>query len=242
MTTNTTVLEFDGVDRSFGGIPVLEDISIDLFSGDLTAIIGPNGSGKTTLLRLTAGLLEPTAGTVSAAESQASRTIGYLPQQPDFRPGFTVSETMEFYTALVGDNPDAALARVGLADAKSRRVENLSGGMTRLLGIAQATVGDPPVVVLDEPGSGLDPEMRIRIAEVASELADEGVAVVLSSHDLELVEAWADRVVVLDAGSIAADGSPDQLLTHYDTDDLSAAFLAAVSGPADAVDVAGVTE
>lgn len=242
MTDERTVLELDDVAKSFGGVSVLEDISVEIRAGELTAIVGPNGSGKTTLLGLAAGLLDPTDGTVTDTESRASRSVGYLPQQPAFRPGFTVGETMEFYTALVGGDPDAALDRVGLTDARSRRVEHLSGGMTRLLGVAQATVGDPPLVVLDEPGSGLDPGMRTTIASVAAELAADGAAVVFSSHDLELVAARADRVVILDGGSIVADGSPDHLQSRYDTADLSAVFDAVVTGPENAVEVAGVTE
>ncbi|WP_436935254.1 ABC transporter ATP-binding protein [Halovenus marina] len=240
--TDRTVLELDDVAKSFGSVSVLEDITMEIAAGSLTAIVGPNGSGKTTLLRLLADLLDPTSGSVTYTGTPTFRQFGYLPQQPAFRPGFTVNETMEFYTALVGDDPDSALARVGLDDAGSRRVENLSGGMTRLLGIAQATVGGPPVVVLDEPGSGLDPGMRTRVAAVAAELADAGAAVVLSSHDLELVEARADRVVVLESGSVVADGSPEQLRTGYDEPDLSAVFDAAVTGPESVVEVAGVTE
>jgi ABC-type multidrug transport system ATPase subunit len=240
--TDRTVLELDGVAKSFGSVSVLEDITMAIAAGGLTAIVGPNGSGKTTLLRLLADVLDPTSGSITYTGPQTARRFGYLPQQPAFRPGFTVDETMMFYTALVGGDPDSALDRVGLGDAGSRRVEDLSGGMTRLLGIAQATVGDPSVVVLDEPGSGLDPGMRTQVAAVAAELADAGAAVVLSSHDLELVEARADRVVVLDSGSVAADGSPEQLRIRYDVPDLPAAFDAAVTGPERVVDVAGVTE
>jgi ABC-type multidrug transport system ATPase subunit len=112
--------------------------------------------------------------------------------------------------------------------------------MTRLLGVAQATVGDPPVIVLDEPGSGLDPGMRRRTFEVVRDLASGGTGVLLSSHDLELVERTADRVLVLDRGAVVADGSPEQLIEEYAVDSIWDVFEAAITGSAETVDVVGV--
>ncbi|MFC7114785.1 ABC transporter ATP-binding protein [Natronoarchaeum sp. GCM10025703] len=234
------ILRAEDLDHSFGDVAVIDDVSVGVEAGAVTAIVGPNGSGKTTLLRLLAGLLTPTAGSVEYLGPDAEREIGYLPQRPTFRPGFTVYETLAFYEALVGDAPGDRLEQVGLPDAANRRVEALSGGMTRLLGVAQATVGDPPVVVLDEPGSGLDPGMRRRTFEVVTDLASEGTGVVLSSHDPELVERTADRVLVLDRGGVVADGSPEQLIEEYEVDSLWDVFEAAITGAAETVDVVGV--
>jgi ABC-type multidrug transport system ATPase subunit len=237
-----TVLSTDDIHKQFGSVTVLEGISIEVEAGTLTGIIGPNGSGKTTLLEILIGLSEPTSGTVSHQGPENERQIGYLPQHPAFRPGFTVGETLDFYTALANDDPEALLERVGLADATDRRVEALSGGMTRLLGLAQAMVGDPPVVILDEPASGLDPGMRKRTYEVASTLAADGTAVLVSSHDLDLIGSFCDRVALIDSGVFGVIGQPDTLCTEYDCADLWELFETTVERPEDAISVSGVTE
>jgi Cu-processing system ATP-binding protein len=206
-----TYLEGAGVSRTFGDVTALSDVSLDVPGGSVVALIGPNGSGKTTLLRILAGLLAPTDGEVKYEGPDATRPLGYLPQAPTFRPGFTTRETMRFYARLVDDDPDELLDRVGLGRVPDRRVEALSGGMTRLLGIAQALAGDPPVLALDEPASGLDPGMSQRVFDIVGTLADDGHAVVVTSHDLPLVERAADRVAVLDRGEVVAADTPAAL-------------------------------
>ena len=242
-TTQTTpILTVEELSHSYGRVDVLDDVSLDVRSGDVTAIIGPNGAGKTTLIRAIVGLREPTAGDVSYRGPDAVRPIGYLQQRPAFRPGQSVKEALTFYASLVGETDADAMTRleqVGLAAAADRNVEDLSGGMTRLVGIAQATVGDPPLVVLDEPASGLDPGMSVRIFEVAEELTGAGTAVLLSSHNLSLVERVADRVALLDDGSIARCGSPAEIRTEAGSDSLLKAFESSVTGDAGTVRVRG---
>ncbi|MFW6435570.1 MAG: ABC transporter ATP-binding protein [Halovenus sp.] len=241
-TVGRTLLVADEISRQFGEVTVIDGLSLALEAGQLHALVGPNGSGKTTLLQLLAGVDAPTAGSVSYEGPDTARTIGYLPQRPSFRPGFTARETLEFYTALVDTDPTGLLDRVGLADAADRRVEELSGGMVRLLGLAQATVGDPPVILLDEPGSGLDPGMRRRMAELGRELAADGAAVLYSSHDLELVEAYSDRVFVVEGGSIVDRGAPDSLCATYGVETLWDVFEVAVDRSGGELDVIGVSE
>ncbi|WP_283402389.1 ABC transporter ATP-binding protein [Halorubrum sp. DM2] len=219
--------------RTYGGVRVLDEVSLSLTSG-VTTVVGPNGSGKSTLLGVLAGAVEPTAGAVRYAhegstDDGSNKRIGYLPQRVPFRGEFTARETLGFYAALVGDDPDTALADVGLADASDRRVSALSGGMRRLLGIAQATLGDPAIAVLDEPTSGLDPEMRERAFRAAAARASDDTAVVVSSHDLDLVDTYADDVVVLDRGRVAAAGSRDRLIDEYGVDDVKGLYRAVVS-------------
>jgi ABC-type multidrug transport system ATPase subunit len=233
------VLRVDGVSKSFGSVEVLSDVSVSIPSGSVVAIVGPNGSGKTTLLRTLVGDLSPTTGTVTYAGPDTDRPIGYLPQEPTFRPGFTAAETLAFYASLLdGRDPEPLLERVGLAAAADRNVEALSGGMRQLLGIAQATVGDPPLIVLDEPASGLDPNMSESVFGTAAEMAGSGTTVLVSSHDLALVEATADTVVVLNRGSVAAAGPVPELRARFDVDSLRG-VLNAVVGDTEAVAVVG---
>jgi ABC-type multidrug transport system ATPase subunit len=225
---------------------VLDSVTLDVGPG-VTAVVGPNGSGKSTMLGLLAGAAEPTTGTVSVTDPSGPKPVGYLPQRVPFRDGFTARETLAFYARLVDADPDAALERVGLSDAAERPVEALSGGMRRLLGIAQATVGTPPLVVLDEPTSGLDPGMRERAFRTATRAATDGTAVVLSSHDLELVDDHADGVVLLAGGQVAAAGSRGDLLDDYDVASVDELYRAVVgeSVAADAspaVHVTGVSD
>lgn len=218
-----TILEATDIVQSFGPVRVLEGLSIDFPAGTLTGIIGPNGSGKSTFIRILTGLLEQDSGTVTYHGESVPRPIGYLPQHPEFRPGFTTEETIEFYLDLVGQpdaDPLAALDRVGLKAAADTRVEDLSGGMTRLLGVAQSMVGDPPVVIFDEPASGLDPGMCHTVFDIAEDLAAAGAAVIVTSHDLTEIERRCDKVAILDEGTFQAVGDPTRLLADQDLERL----------------------
>ena len=248
------IASFTDVTRTYGGIPVVDSVSLSIRPGT-TAVIGPNGSGKSTLLGLLAGSVEPVEGVVDRAETgdgRGERRVGYLPQDVPFRGSFTARETLAFYARFVGADPDALLASVGLTDAADRRVDALSGGMRRLLGIAQATIGDPPLVVLDEPTSGLDPGMRERAFRVAAAAADDGTAVVVSSHDLDLVGEHADRLLLLDRGGVAAADDVDSLFEDHDVSSVEELYRSVVASDSDgsggsseadhAVHVTGVSE
>ncbi|ELZ47420.1 ABC transporter [Halorubrum californiense DSM 19288] len=236
-----TLAELVDVTRTYGGVPVLDEVSVSITSG-VTVVVGPNGSGKSTLLGILAGAVEPVDGEVRYAHengADAGKRIGYLPQRVPFRDAFTARETLGFYAALADGDPDAALADVGLADAGDKRVAALSGGMRRLLGIAQATLGNPAIAVLDEPTSGLDPAMRERAFRAAAARANDDTAVVVSSHDLDLVDSYADEIVVLDRGRVAAAGSVERLLTDHGVENVTSLFRAVVGDGASAVTDAG---
>jgi ABC-type multidrug transport system ATPase subunit len=224
----------DGASFAYGDLSIVSDLDLAFEAGELTALAGPNGVGKTTVLELLAGLRAPDSGSV-ALPSEPARAVAYLPQSPAFCPGFTVRQTVAFYADLVTDSVDPVtpLRRVGLADVADRRVEALSGGMTRLLGLAQAFVGDPPVVLLDEPTGGLDPDVADRIFDVARDVADEGRTVVMATHDLGGAERSAHRVVLLTRDGVALDGAPAALLERTGAPTLREAYhRAADGGPA----------
>lgn len=235
-------LRADNITRSFSSVTVVDDVSLQLQRGTLHALIGPNGSGKTTLLRLLGNILQPTSGSITYTVSEHRRLVGYLPQQPGFRPSFTVRETLGFYASLVDDDAESLLSQVGLEDAADRHVDELSGGMTRLLGVAQAIAGDPPIVLLDEPGSGLDPQMQKTIINVAQSLTEDGTAVLYSTHDLQLTEQFADIVSIIDAGHLVSTGPSVDLLERYGGASLRDVFEATVTGSSDSVAVTGNTE
>ncbi|POG57423.1 ABC transporter ATP-binding protein [Haloferax marisrubri] len=224
--SNGPAIAATDLSHAFGDVRVLDGVSLSVAPGEIVALVGPNGSGKSTLLRFLARVRAPDEGTVAVGSESGRARVGYLPQQPGFRAGFTAADTLEFYAQFVDEDVDVAgvLERVGLADAADRRVDALSGGMTRLLGLGRALVGDPAVVVLDEPASGLDPGMVERLFGIVSALADAGVAVVLSSHNLGPVERTADRVVVLDGGRFVADGDPRAVVESVGATDLQTAF------------------
>jgi ABC-type multidrug transport system ATPase subunit len=230
-------LRATAIEQSFGDVDVLSEVSLTVERGEVVAIVGPNGSGKSTLLHVLAGISRPTGGSVTVPRrAGGARSVGYLPQQPAFREGFSARDTLEFYADLLDDVDEADVAatldRVGLSEVADRAVGSLSGGMTRLLGLGQAVLGDPAVLVLDEPGSGLDPAMVERLFEVVGNLAGEGTAVVVASHELPAVESHAETVYLLDEGGFVADGSPAALLEETDSASLSEAFLRIVSARA----------
>lgn len=231
-------LVVDSVRRSFGDLTVLSDVSFTADNGTVSCLVGPNGSGKTTLLRVVAGLLAADQGTVTLPAA-GDRTVGYLAQTPAFRPQFTLAETVEFYGALAGAeaDPETVLDRVGLAAVADRRVGALSGGMTRLFGIAQATIGDPPVLVLDEPSSGLDPTMTEHVGSVVRDLADEGRTVLLATHELGTVDRIGDTVLLLDGGEIRVGAAPDALRRETDSETLTHAVNQYIAGGSEALTV-----
>ena len=214
-------IEVKHVSKRYGKIEAVRDVTLDLAPGEATALVGHNGAGKTTLLKLMLGLVHPTAGTIrvlgdnpAAGEFAARRKLGYLPENVSFNAALTGREILSFYARLKGEPVAKALGlldRVGLGSASARRVATYSKGMRQRLGLAQALIGEPQVLLLDEPTTGLDPELRLSFYEIVQALRDRGATVVLSSHALAELGEHADRVVIMSHGAMVAHGSINEL-------------------------------
>ena len=208
------ILTVQGLTRHFGGLAAVTDLSFDVRAGEILSLIGPNGAGKTTTLKVLLGLTRPTSGGAAVGarllppgDAHARHDLGYVPQRVEFPAGRTVLEVLRVFADLRGLPPaavDAALARVRLTEHAKRRASELSGGYTQRLSLGQALLGDPSLLVLDEPTASLDPEATWEFRTLVEELQREGKTILLSSHLLSEVERIADRVLILVDGRQAA--------------------------------------
>jgi len=209
--------------KSYGSMKAVDDVTFACEAGTITGFLGPNGAGKSTTLRMITGLTRPTSGhaTVNgrpfAELPNPSRTVGTLLDASAMHAGRTGRATLRLAARLAGvrlDRVDEALGDVGLDTAAAdRRVGDYSLGMRQRLGIAQALIGEPQVLILDEPANGLDPEGIAWMRRLLRGFADRGGTVLLSSHLLAEVEATVDRLVVIGGGKVVAQGTLDELLT-----------------------------
>lgn len=218
-------VQVQGLQQKFGRHTALDNIDLDVGTG-VFGLLGPNGAGKTTLLRTLATILPPNTGSVrllgydparNGERRELRRRLGYLPQNLGYYPNFTVFEFVEYFALLKempGDSVRPAVARaiqrVGLEDRSRSKLKTLSGGMLRRVGIAQAIVNDPQLLLLDEPTAGLDPEQRVSFRALLREVGSSGT-VIVSTHLIEDVAAACSEVALLDTGKIVFRGTPDQL-------------------------------
>jgi len=221
-----TAIEVEQVSRHYGRTVALDSVSLQLDRG-IVGLLGPNGAGKTTLLSILATVASPDSGRLSvfgydpddaAQRLEIRRHLGYLPQELGYHRHFTVAAFLD-YVAILKEITDSGtrhaevarvLAATGLQDRARHRIRTLSGGMRRRLGLAQALLGAPDLLILDEPVSGLDPEQRLRFRELLSSLPGDPV-VLLATHQVEDVTAVCSAVVVLLAGRVRFSGTPAEL-------------------------------
>ena len=211
--------------KRFGAFTAVDGISFKVERGEVVGFLGPNGAGKSTTMKIIAGFLEPTEGSawVAGHDSQtdpieARRRLGYLPEGAPAYPDMTVGAFLEFVAAMRGltrvdarERLGQLVERIDLAEVWNRRIEALSNGFKRRVGIAQALVHDPDVLILDEPTDGLDPNQKHEMRELIRTLAPSK-AIVVSTHILEEVEAICTRAIVIARGKLLADSTPAELL------------------------------
>ena len=205
------------------GRQALKDISLTLESPSLIGLVGPNGAGKSTLMKLLVAGLLPTGGTISVDDVPLSRCekklkekLGYLPQDFGLYDELTVREFLDYMAALKGIRDskaaiESAILATGLEEKRKARIKTLSGGQRQRVGIAQALLGTPEFLILDEPTVGLDPEERIRFRNFFSQTAQDKL-VLLSTHIIEDVQSVCDRLIVIDRGQILFIGRPEELV------------------------------
>lgn len=209
-----------------GGSYAIKDLNLEIPNG-MFGLLGPNGAGKSTLMRILVTLMKPTSGRVSVNDLDLAKNrreirsmLGYLPQDFSF---FSKLKTYEFldYTARLAGMKNGSVRRkavdqmleeVGLFEARDRNANKLSGGMKRRLGIAQALINDPKIIIVDEPTTGLDPEERIRFRNLLSTISTRDVIIILSTHIVGDISSTCDNMALLNRGKLAFAGSPEELI------------------------------
>jgi ABC-2 type transport system ATP-binding protein len=218
------VIAVEHLSKRFGSHIAVSDLSFQVARGEVLGFLGPNGAGKTTTMRMVTGYLPPSNGSVEidghdllSRPIEAKRRLGYLPENPPLYPELTITQFLDF-VADIKDVPrsrrraavDRAIDRANLREVASKRIGTLSKGFKQRVGLAQAIVHEPAVLILDEPTSSLDPKQRVEVRDLIVALRGEHT-VLLSTHILPEVSEVTDRVVIIDRGRIMAVDSPDNL-------------------------------
>jgi ABC-2 type transport system ATP-binding protein len=231
------LIQIDGLTKRFGGFTAVDNVSFAVRRGEVLGFLGPNGAGKSTTMRMLAGFMIPTAGTASImghdvqSDSVAERrSLGFLPEGAPTYPEMAVEAFLRFCAKIRGfrgselaDRVDNALGLTSLRGVRLQPVETLSKGFKRRVGLAQALLHNPPVLVLDEPTDGLDPNQKHEVRALIERMAPEK-AIVISTHILEEVDAVCTRAIVIARGRVVADGTPAELETRHPSGKLDDVF------------------
>jgi Cu-processing system ATP-binding protein len=215
-------IELDAVSKRYGAREVVHEVTLAVSAGGSLALVGPNGAGKTTLMKMILGVTHPTGGSVRLHGSNPCgsfsavlrASVGYLPENVAFHGAMTGAELLAFYARLKGEpvaHCNALLERVGLVDAANRRVRTYSKGMRQRLGLAQALLGRPRLLVLDEPTTGLDPTLRGQFYRILDEQRAAGTTILVSSHALTEIEGRTERIAIVKDGRLLVCGTLEEL-------------------------------
>ena len=218
----THAIKLTTVSKRYDHQTVVDNIDLQVKNGESFVLVGHNGAGKTTIMKLMLGLTQPSAGQVfvmgknpaSRSFSAKRRVLGYLPESVSFYPHMTGLELLSYYARLKGlpkSEIGQRLEQVGLLEAATKRLNTYSKGMRQRLGLAQAILGTPELLFLDEPTTGLDPSLRRDFYRIISDLRSSGTTVVISSHSLNEIESQADRIALIKNGKLVACGSLNEL-------------------------------
>lgn len=220
-------LVLENVTKEYKDKTALRNVNATLHNGQLIGLIGKNGAGKTTLLKLISTILKPTSGRIMLDGQDIVKnpnvmrsTVGYLPQEVSAYPNLTILEYLSYIASVKGVKKKDAEKQINnlltafhLEDAESKRMENCSGGMKQRVGIICALLGDPQIIIIDEPTTGLDPEERIAVRNILSHLSRERI-IILSTHIVSDIEAVASRILLLQQGSLVFNDSPEELIAR----------------------------
>ena len=238
------LIEIAGLTKRFGSFTAVNDVSFSVARGEVLGFLGPNGAGKSTTMRMLAGFMVPSAGTaricghdVQTGGVAARANLGFLPEGAPTYPEMTVESFLRFVGRVRGyrgieldERVERALALTTLRGVRLQTVETLSKGFKRRVGLAQALLHDPPVLVLDEPTDGLDPNQKHEVRTLIRQMAPEK-AIVISTHILEEVDAVCSRAIIIAGGRIIADATPEQLANRLPSGRLEDVFRAITTEP-----------
>ena len=222
------MIEVEHLTKSYGSARAVNDISFKVEKGEILGFLGPNGAGKTTTMRILTGYLPATSGTARVAgfdvfeqSMEVRKRIGYLPETPPLYPDMTIASYLRFVAGIKGveagrieERVETAMRQTNLTDRRNQLIKQLSRGYKQRVGIAQAIVHNPDVVILDEPTVGLDPNQIKEVRKLIKDLAGEHT-IILSTHILPEVEMTCDRVVIIDKGSISAIDTTENLIKQF---------------------------
>jgi ABC-2 type transport system ATP-binding protein len=236
-SANNALINIQSLDKQFGPIHAVRNISFSVKKGEVLGFLGPNGAGKSTTMKMITGFLEPTSGTVSVCgfdileePIKAKQKIGYLPEGAPCYGEMTVTSFLNFIAdirQLTGkqkkERIEEIIQKINLESVRQQTIETLSKGFKRRVGVAQSILHDPEVLIMDEPTDGLDPNQKHEVRTLISEMAADK-AIVISTHILEEVDAVCTRAIIIASGQLLFDGTPKELLSQSDTGKMDDVF------------------
>jgi ABC-2 type transport system ATP-binding protein len=245
LTENTqpTLIEVKSLDKRFGAIHAVKNLSFSVRKGEVLGFLGPNGAGKSTTMKMITGFLEPTSGTVSVCGHDileepiaVKKKIGYLPEGAPAYGEMTVKNFLDFIAdirSLKGkekqDRVDGIIEKINLETVRNQTIDTLSKGFKRRVGVAQALLHDPEVLIMDEPTDGLDPNQKHEVRMLINEMA-EHKAIIISTHIMEEVDAICTRAIIIASGQLLFDGTPQELLAKSDSGRMDDVFRDITTG------------